>query len=112
MKIATLILISIFFFATLSYAHPPKNIEALYDKDKNVLKIKITHPVRNNQKHFVSNVKILQNGIIISDTTFTSQTNNKLQSIEIKSVDLKPEDKIIIKAKCNKYGTLKKSIRL
>ncbi len=112
MKIASLILISIFLIIASSYAHTPLDIEASYDKDKGVLKIVIIHPVRDSQRHFVDNIKILHNGNIISDKTFISQTDNNMQSINIKSLNLKPGDEIIIEAKCSIYGKLKKSIKL
>ena len=112
MKIASLILISIFLIAGSGYAHPPSDIEASYDKDKNVLTINITHPVRNPEKHFVDNVKISKNGGIISDETFTSQTTNNVQSIEIESLNLKSGDEITVEAECNIHGKTKKSISL
>ena len=112
MKIASLILMLILLITASGYAHPPYDIEFSYDKDKDVLKIDIIHPVGNPQKHFVDNIKILQNGNIISDKTFTSQTNNNMQSISIKSLNLKSDDEIIIEAKCNMYGKREKPIKL
>jgi len=111
-RIASLILISIFLIAGSGYAHPPSDIEASYDKDKNVLSISIIHPVRNPEKHFVDNVKVLKNGNIISDETFTSQTTNNVQSIEIESLNLQSGDEIIIESECNIHGKIKKLIAL
>jgi len=112
MKTALLILIFVFLITCSCYAHPPSGIEASYGKDINALKADIIHPVRNPKNHYIDKIEVSYNGDIVSNETFTSQTNNNIQSINIKSLDLKPGDEIIIEAKCNMYGRLKQTIRL
>jgi hypothetical protein len=108
MKTKTILVMSIIFllniFCIASFAHPPKNIVAIYDKEKDQIEVEIEHNVTNPKIHYVKEVVVKSgdSGYFIED--FPRQSTQASEKFTVKLPKLKKGDKIEIIAKCSVYG--------
>ena len=58
MKKLALLLVIVLLSISL-FSHPAKDVSASFDKETNILTVKYEHPVKNKDKHFIFEVKVL-----------------------------------------------------
>lgn len=59
-------------FATVSFAHPPKDVNLTWNPDGN-LTVAVTHSVNDPQKHYVNKVIVYVNDKVAAQKEYTSQ---------------------------------------
>lgn len=101
----TFILMIITGFLMVISAHPASKVEAKYNFENKLLTVDFTHSVKDNSKHFITEVKIVLNGKEIISQILNYQDDNVKGELIFKINDTKLGDKINISAKCNKGGT-------
>jgi len=106
-----------------AFADPPKNIIMEFNinpitgqpynspDSPKILKVKVVHPVKpNQQKHFISYIKVFLNKDLVVEQHFKSQSSDSAQEVCYSLIDAKIGDKILTEAKCSIYGTDKKEL--
>jgi len=88
-------------------AHSPTAIGISYDPGAEKLWVTITHPVDDPASHYVSKVRVQQNGRTISDPDYKSQPdkNTFTYSYDVRAL---PGDTFWVLATCSRGGTLEK----
>jgi desulfoferrodoxin (superoxide reductase-like protein) len=111
MKTSKILIISSLFLSMVfvplkAAAHPPTDITMEFDAGTKALNVKIVHPVKpNQQKHFISYVKVMVNKDLAVEQHFKSQSSIESQDVSYVLADAKEGDKIIIEGKCSIFGT-------
>ena len=95
-----------------AYAHPPKDINVQYSDSEKKLTVIVNHPVRNEKRHFIKEIDILKNGSTIASKQFGNQLTRTNQVYYFTIENIKKGDEITIKAYCNMYGELDKTIKV
>ena len=102
-----IILVSCFVF--VATAHPPRKVVLNTDHKSKLLKINISHTVKDTETHFISKVIITLNGQLLEEKTFTKQSTAGKETITITVDEMKVGDKIEVECICNKSGRKKAS---
>jgi len=97
-------------FITLLSAHSASKVEAKFDLVKKVLTIDFLHSVKNNSKHFITEVTVKLNGKEIIKQNINIQDDNKKGNLVYKITEAKDGDTFEINTRCNKGG--KKGFKL
>lgn len=90
------------------FGHPPSDISFVYNLENKTVEINVQHKVKNIEDHYIDKVTIFLNGKKIIEQVSLKQLNNDTQIYIFKIPELKENDKIVVLAKCNKFGDLKK----
>lgn len=93
----------------IAFAHPAKEVDVTV-KDNNIIIIKVMHNVADPAVHYIKKIEILLNGKIILNKKFQSQTDVNEQDLTYAVENLNKGDKLMIKTKCNKFGSKNKEI--
>lgn len=100
--------VTMFLFGFLSLsAHPADEISANYIHSEQLLEIEIMHNVRDADKHFIKEIKIVWNDEEIIVQKFQEQNTKEKLVICYKINSIQPGDILKISARCNKFGTKK-----
>ena len=97
-------------YVLVTSAHPPKKIVLNTDLKNKSLSINIVHPVKDSEKHFISDVKVSLNGQVIEEKKFTKQSTTTNEIISMTIDEMKEGDKIEVECVCNKAGRKKASV--
>lgn len=109
-KILFLMLCFCINFCAISYAHPPSQIEVVFNKETKELSATIVHPVSNSAKHWINKVDIGLNGEEIIEQKISRQEENGQQTVRYYISDAKAGDTISVEAYCSVSGVLKKEV--
>ncbi len=60
----------------MAFADSPEKVDAYYDFTTRTLLVKVTHPTKNPDKHFVSEVVIKKNGVVVQRTPYAKQSDD------------------------------------
>ncbi|MFP4466561.1 MAG: hypothetical protein ACLFP1_05885 [Candidatus Goldiibacteriota bacterium] len=85
-------------------AHSPSDAEFKYIEDKKMLKITIEHKVKNENSHYVENIKVKLNGKKIITQKTSVQTDKENQKIAYIIPDIKEGDEVELSAGCSIMG--------
>jgi hypothetical protein len=85
-------------------AHSPKEVILTYDRAKQTLEVRITHPSQNPAAHYIKKVELKKNGQTISTTEYQSQPE-KTTFVYSYPLDAAPGDVIEVKAACSYFGS-------
>ncbi|MFH1479287.1 MAG: hypothetical protein ABIG92_05900 [Candidatus Omnitrophota bacterium] len=110
MKKIILVVFSLFLSGRIAYAHPPSDIEAVYDRETKSLNVTVYHDVRTPERHFVESVSIKLNDKDLIVREFKSQTNESTQKFGIPVENDGLDNAVTIEAFCNLSGDLEKTI--
>lgn len=100
----TLIIIIIAGFISLLSAHPASKVEAKFDLVKKVLSVEFLHSVKDNSKHYITEVTVALNGKEIIKQNINIQDDNKKGDLVYKITEAKDGDTFKINTRCNKGG--------
>lgn len=100
----TLLFLIIAGFISLLSAHPASKVEAKFDIAKKILSIDFLHSVKNNSKHFITEVTVKLNGKEIIKQNINIQDDNKKGDLVYKISEAKVGDVFEINTRCNKGG--------
>ncbi|HTZ38839.1 MAG TPA: hypothetical protein VMB77_01685 [Syntrophales bacterium] len=70
------ILCAVFFALGLplvASANSPEKVDAFYNFNTKTLMVKVTHPTKNADKHFVSEVVVKKNGVVVQRAVYNKQ---------------------------------------
>jgi len=101
----------VFITVTLK-ADPPRKVTLSYNADTQKLKIEVSHPVQNEQKHFVESVTVSVNGKEVKVINLKSQTDKKGLVSEQAIPEIVKGSEVTVKAKCNMMGTKSASLKI
>lgn len=103
------ICMAIVILASIGYAHPPKKMDVNIE-DKQI-EVVVYHPVGNTKLHLIDKIDVYVNGKKRIKQTYITQGESEQKAVYI-IPGLKTEDVVKVKASCNKYGGLSKSITI
>lgn len=108
------VLLFLFFFSfpLFTFAHPPQDIEIIFDLQTRVLKAKILHPVKDPQKHFIKKVEVGLNGKEIIVFDFFQQKDGFEQVLQCRLKEAETGDILSVLAHCSISGKLQKEIKV
>ena len=88
-------------------ANPPRKVTLTYDADTQKLSVTILHPVRDTEKHYISEITILVDEKEIETKELTSQSSTDAEVYEITLPGLRKGAEIEVQTKCNQFGRKK-----
>jgi hypothetical protein len=112
MKKVALLLCVLFGLSSKCLAHPPSDIILSYDEGSNILTVEIQHGVSNVKTHFISQVEVFVNDKKVIKQLISEQMRQDLQKVYYYLSDVGANDVIAVKAKCSRFGDLKKQLVL
>jgi hypothetical protein len=89
----------------MAAAHPPSRMQLTYQEQTGELEVDISHDVADPATHFVQEVVIRKNGVVLREETYTSQPSGDLFTYRYPVV-LSPGDEVTAGADCNLFGTI------
>lgn len=92
-------------------ADPPKKIILSYNSETQKLKIEAVHPVNNVEKHFIDLITISVNGKEVKVINLQKQSDKSEELIEIEVPQITKGSEIVVKARCNQFGTKKETLK-
>jgi hypothetical protein len=100
-----LLIIGLTSFGGTVTAHPPEDMDLVYDESASKLTVIITHEVENVTTHYINGVKICVQEFTVKTINYTSQpaTDNFHYQYDIVAVK---GDKIKVAAYCNNGGEI------
>ena len=101
----TLTLILLVSLGGMAAAHPPSRMQLTYQEQTGELEVAISHDVADPATHFVQEVVIRKNGVVLREETYTSQPSGDLFTYRYPVV-LSPGDEVTAGADCNLFGTI------
>ena len=100
------ILVSALFVLSLSltaFAHEPQKVDVFYNFNTKTLSVKITHPSNNPDKHFVKEVTVKKNGVVVQQAAYTKQAGDVFTySYQMSAT---PADTFEVTAVCSIHGS-------
>jgi hypothetical protein len=110
MKKIIILILTIFVFAQISFAHPPSKVEVTYDAMSEMLEINIIHEVDDPATHFIEKVIVELDGVNIIETKLFIQDDKEGLLLTYRIPDVSRGSIITIKAECNTSGSLVEKI--
>jgi len=95
----------------MAAAHPPSRMQLTYQEQTGELEVDISHDVADPATHFVQEVVIRKNGVVLREETYTSQPSGDRFTYRYPVV-LSPGDEVTAGADCNLFGTITARITL
>jgi hypothetical protein len=100
-------MIVLFVFLCLIFpllAHPPSEINVVYDPATQLLRLDIIHPTSDVKNHHIKEVQVIINGEWFTKQEFSVQTESRKHQAVILLATVKPGDPVDIIAVCNVFG--------
>jgi hypothetical protein len=104
------LLAALFLWGAVAQAHPPKNITVAYDAGTATLIVTIEHSVKDVEKHYIDEIRILKGGAELAQGKPSRQTDTEQEIFTVNLPGLKSGDILTVDAKCNIFGTLRKDV--
>ena len=93
-----------FVFPFRAAASAPDEVALSYDAGKRMLEVKITHPSKSPQRHYIEKVEISKNGSFVTQGEYKEQPAQATYSYTY-TVDAAPGDVLAAKAICSILGS-------
>ncbi len=93
-----------FAFPFPAAASAPDEVALSYDKGKRTLEVKITHPSKAPQRHYIEKVEIVKNGTWVTQGEYKEQPAQATYSYTY-TVEAAPGDVLEAKAICSILGS-------
>ena len=93
-------------------AHAPQKVEVSYDKKTSIVKIVVTHSVRDVKTHYVESLTLKVDGKEVKTLTKQQQDTKNTETFEVFIKDLKPGSQIEAVAACNLMGSKKGKLKV
>jgi hypothetical protein len=85
-------------------ANAPAEVQLSYDISKRALEVKITHPSKSPQRHYIEKVAVIKNGSQVSEAAYKNQPDQETYSYSY-PLDAAPGDVLEAKASCSIVGS-------
>jgi len=95
-----------------AYAHAPGKVDPEFDLNEQLLKVRVQHQVKDEAKHYVSQVIVELNGKKIIEQTLETQESLAGEKLVYRITDAGIGDTIAVTAVCNISGKKKVSIKV
>jgi desulfoferrodoxin (superoxide reductase-like protein) len=109
------ILISISFLllhSRAAVAHPPSKIVLEFNAETSILKVAMTHEVKDAAKHYIEKIEIKLNDKEILVQDFLTQQDTEEQTALYHIHDAKQGDTLEVTAHCNVFGKEKETLQI
>lgn len=93
-------------------AHAPKNVEAEFDTDKQILTVTVFHDVKDAAKHFIDEISVELNGKDIIEQKLLAQESLEKIAVVYRITDAGVGDEIEVSAACNISGKKKTTVKI
>lgn len=110
--LALILFLLAFVMVSPGAAHPPSSIDLRYEPAGRVLVVAFKHLVQNEQSHFIKEVKIHINGKEFGKFELYVQAGKDGGQVSVALPVVKQGDLVSVKAECNKFGEMKKDLRI
>lgn len=107
--IALLIALAVMFVPPCACAHGPSQVMLSYAGDTGTLSVTIVHSVSNPATHFIKKVEISRNDRLEKTYEYDSQPDRERFTYTY-PVEVKPGDRLSVKATCNYIGSKSASL--
>ena len=106
---ATIAVVLLALFVPFAFPFPaaasaPDEVVLSYDAGKRMLEVKITHPSKSPQRHYIEKVEISKNGSLVTQGEYKEQPAQATYSYTY-TVDAAPGDVLAAKAICSYIGS-------
>lgn len=112
MFLAVVLLLSFLALANEGAAHPPSSIDLRYEPAGRLLVVEFKHLVQDGQSHFIKEVQVQVNGKAFARVELYAQAGKDSGQVSLALPDVKQGDLVSVKATCNKFGEMKKDLRI
>ncbi|MDP8298742.1 MAG: hypothetical protein P9L88_02390 [Candidatus Tantalella remota] len=111
-KILSIMLIASLVFTFSAYAHAPSDIDLSYNPVTEVLKVKISHPVLDIDKHYIAEVNVSVDGNKVINHKIAIQDNTDSQTLSYTLPGVSRGDRIEVEASCSIGGVRTKLLEI
>lgn len=112
MFLAVVLLLSFLVMANEGAAHPPSSIDLRFEPAGRLLVVGFKHLVQDGQSHYINEVQVLINGKAFARVELYAQAGKDAGQVSVGLPDVKQGDLVSVKATCNKFGEMKKDLRI
>ena len=109
MKICCLMLVATLGFSTFAVAHPPQDIELMYDFESDELTVTLTHNSPVPTLHYINQIVVKRNDEVVITQDYDSQPTTS-EFTYTYTVEADTGDELEVTARCNINGILTRSI--
>lgn len=109
--IALVSLIIATMFPVTVYAHPPKDLQLVYDMSKKSLTVTIIHPSFLPSAHYVKLVTVKKNGSELNTYHYKSQPDKNTFTYAYE-IPASPGDTLEVTAECNMFGSKSAQVKV
>ncbi len=109
------ILLAVFFtLPVFLFAHSPSSINLKYEKenDKEILKIDISHSVRNVERHYIESITIKVNGDEVEVLEYSKQKTESDHNVTVEMPGLQKGDVVEVEANCSRIGSRSAELKI
>lgn len=103
---------SVLFQTGILRAHPPDKIVLEFNAETSILKVVISHEVKDRAEHFTKTIEVKLNGDEILKQTFLTQQGLKQQTAVYQIHDAQSGDRLEVTAHCNIFGKKKETFQI
>jgi hypothetical protein len=107
-----LLLLSVLVMVSPGAAHPPSSIDLRYEPAGRLLVVAFKHLVQDGQSHYIKEVQVQINGKAFARVELYAQAGKEAGQVSMALSDVKQGDLVSVKATCNKFGEMKKDLRI
>lgn len=93
-------------------AHPPSSIDLRYEPAGRLLVVGFGHAVQDGQTHYIKEIRIRINGKEFAKIELYAQAGKDGGQFSVALPGVKSGDLLNVEAECNKFGTMKKDLRI
>lgn len=109
---AVLLLVFVALMAGPAAAHPPSSIDLRYEPAGRLLVIGFKHLVQDGNAHFIKEIKVQVNGKEFAKIELAAQSGKDGGQVSLSLPEVKTGDLVSVKAVCNRFGEMKKDLRI
>jgi hypothetical protein len=110
--LALILFLLAFVMVSPGAAHPPSSIDLRFEPAGSLLVVGFRHVVQDGQTHYVKEIKIQINGKEFAKIDLYAQAGKDGGQLSVALPEVKSGDLVNVKAECNKFGELKKDLRI
>lgn len=112
MFLVVVLLLSFLVLANEGAAHPPSSIDLRFEPEGRLLVVGFKHLVQDGQSHYIKEVQVQVNGKAFARVELYAQAGKEAGQVSLALPGVKQGDMVSVKATCNKFGEMKKDLRI
>jgi len=110
--LAIILLLFVLLMANAGAAHPPSSLDLRYEPAGRLIVVGFKHMVQDGQSHYIKEVQVQINGKAFARIELYAQAGKDAGQVSMALPDVKQGDLVSVKATCNKFGEMKKDLRI